>query len=526
MENKVSVLVAIFSVIVLSVYSQDDNAQTLPLTSHTAFYNMTPYEAESQPLGIRLGESLLPEDIQDIVNKHNELRTGVYPQSSDMEYMTWDNELAYMAQVWAQGCRFQHGNPPNTSPHTNIGQNIWAFTGSRDSPLSAVDATQDWYNEVVDYHYDSNSCNAGKVCGHYTQVVWAKTNKIGCGRVFCPYISSLRNAWFVVCNYGPAGNFQNEKPYHTGKPCQQCASGIGQCYDGLCRLCSDHDETCVCAQKCQCGRLNTRECSCDCADGWWGADCSRPCVDTHQWCNANPGWYDSTTCGWAPYIPPNCPRMCGLCKGGDQSIPCETSGDGGAGDDICNIKFSAFVYIAGKLYAFEGKQVWRFRGDGRLISDRAGDKARKYFKKLPKSPAGAFVLANGNVGFVKGSKIYRYAGKSLVQGYPKTLASLNLPKNFKAAFHRPEQGSSGKTYFMKGEQIWRLDEARQRLDNGYPKRIADVFPGAKNNPTGAFVNDNGVIHFVYGRKYYKVSSDNSVTSKAKTLTAKYRLPEC
>ena len=32
----------------------------------------------------------------------------------------------------------------------------------------ASDSTKDWYDEVSDYTYSSNSCS--KVCGHYTQV--------------------------------------------------------------------------------------------------------------------------------------------------------------------------------------------------------------------------------------------------------------------------------------------------------------------------------------------------------------------
>ena len=30
------------------------------------------------------------------------------------------------------------------------------------------------------------------------------------------------------------GNIPGEKPYETGDPCSQCASGSGNCEDGLC----------------------------------------------------------------------------------------------------------------------------------------------------------------------------------------------------------------------------------------------------------------------------------------------------
>ncbi|PIK38157.1 hypothetical protein BSL78_25009 [Apostichopus japonicus] len=165
-------LSVIFAIILSAANGQDEGNHdpNEPLVSHASFYNMTPYMADMQPLGIRVGETLLPSDRTDTLDRHNSLRGNANPQSSDMEYMSWDNELAYMAQVWAEGCRFVHGNPPNVSPYTQIGQNIWAFTGNRDNPRSPADATQDWYDEVYDYSYDSNTCASGKVCGHYTQV--------------------------------------------------------------------------------------------------------------------------------------------------------------------------------------------------------------------------------------------------------------------------------------------------------------------------------------------------------------------
>lgn len=219
--------------------------------------------------------------------------------------------------------------------------------------------------------------------------------------------------------------------------------------------------------------------------------------------------------------------MCGLCKGGDRSATCvEPTGDGNNEDPLCNLKYTAFTFIDGKFYAFQGSKLWRFRGNGRLISNRKGDKAKKFFKKLPKSPAGAFVYANGNVGFVKGSMIYVYSGKTLVSGYPKTLESLGLPKNFKAAFHRPDEGKGGKTYFMKGDKVWRYDEAKERLDSAYPKLINGVFPGLRSDPSGAFHDGEGTLHVVFSKKYFTVSEDNSISSKSKPISGKLRIPDC
>jgi hypothetical protein len=67
-----------------------------------------------------------------------------------------------------------------------------------------------WFNEKSDFDYTTNKCAAGKVCGHYTQVVWAKSTKVGCAYFTCNNVV-FKNT--VLCNYGPGGNFNGEFPY-------------------------------------------------------------------------------------------------------------------------------------------------------------------------------------------------------------------------------------------------------------------------------------------------------------------------
>lgn len=59
------------------------------------------------------------------------------------------------------------------------------------------------------------------VTGHYSQIIWADTNRVGCG-----FTSFRDNGTFetnlYVCNYGPAGNFVGLPSYKVGEPCSQC----------------------------------------------------------------------------------------------------------------------------------------------------------------------------------------------------------------------------------------------------------------------------------------------------------------
>ncbi|RHN71758.1 hypothetical protein MtrunA17_Chr2g0280301 [Medicago truncatula] len=84
------------------------------------------------------------------------------------------------------------------------GENLAGSTGD----LSGSDAVKLWVNEKADYDYNSNTCASGKVCGHYTQVVWRNSQRVGCAKVRC----DNNRGTFITCNYDPPGNF-GEKPY-------------------------------------------------------------------------------------------------------------------------------------------------------------------------------------------------------------------------------------------------------------------------------------------------------------------------
>ena len=43
--------------------------------------------------------------------------------------------------------------------------------------------------------------------GHYTQVVWGATTKIGCGRIQYKPSGAMSGKEMIICNYGAAGNF-------------------------------------------------------------------------------------------------------------------------------------------------------------------------------------------------------------------------------------------------------------------------------------------------------------------------------
>jgi uncharacterized protein YkwD len=122
--------------------------------------------------------------------------------------LAWSDELAAVAQKWAdtldaRGCAFEHNR-------TRFGENLAGGTGQTLKPRTVVEM---WYREVRLYDFARGGFDMKT--GHFTQLVWAATQRVGCGRTRCKTGMDL-----VVCNYDPAGNVetlyrQNVKPLCT-----------------------------------------------------------------------------------------------------------------------------------------------------------------------------------------------------------------------------------------------------------------------------------------------------------------------
>jgi uncharacterized protein YkwD len=125
---------------------------------------------------------------------HNSIRARLH-----IAPLTWSDKLAEHAQSWADALLarglFVHSKSP-------FGENLFKISGAHASPGLVVD---DWASEAQEYDYRTNHCR--KVCGHYTQIVWAATREVGCG-----VARDTRNEIWV-CNYDPPGNWVGKRPY-------------------------------------------------------------------------------------------------------------------------------------------------------------------------------------------------------------------------------------------------------------------------------------------------------------------------
>jgi len=150
-------------------------------------------------------------NVKSILGAHNAVRKSV-----GVPDLRWSNNLATYAQEWAnhlkstKGCGLQHR--PQTSKY---GENLfnasaikWSDGSVEQQKTTPKQVVDSWASEKANYKHASNSCQSGKVCGHYTQVVWKRSTEVGCAKAVCANKSQV---W--VCNYNPPGNFSGQSPF-------------------------------------------------------------------------------------------------------------------------------------------------------------------------------------------------------------------------------------------------------------------------------------------------------------------------
>jgi pathogenesis-related protein 1 len=150
---------------------------------------------------------------------HNAAREAL---EEGLPALTWSPEIADFSQEWSDSLADACGTIEHRD-QSRYGENI-AMRGSTrlDQPFAPEEAVDGWVAEVACWDFGTisgtESCDTACVadlnsngCGHYTQVVWRNTRRVGCGYSTCESGRFTYEIW--VCNYDPPGNFIGQTPY-------------------------------------------------------------------------------------------------------------------------------------------------------------------------------------------------------------------------------------------------------------------------------------------------------------------------
>eukprot|EP00111_Clytia_hemisphaerica_P004062 TCONS_00011639-protein len=115
--------------------------------------------------------------------------------------MTYDMELAKRAQTYAEYLlefdEWKHDAFRKYNGYeSGVGENLyWSSSASRTSTNAVVS----WYNEINNYNFTTGKSNGGDI-GHFTQLVWDSSTKLGCG------VAKGTGGTYVVSRYLSSGN--------------------------------------------------------------------------------------------------------------------------------------------------------------------------------------------------------------------------------------------------------------------------------------------------------------------------------
>jgi hypothetical protein len=235
-----------------------------------------------------------PDDMETILNLHNQFRVELVFPAAAMQKMYWDNDLATLACKHAERCSFAHDDPtlriiPIYTPTT--GQNIAMATSG--ASHTWIEQFSDMLNGERHYFCYGNSSTtvngaySGLCAGytaepyHYTQVLLESASAVGCAKSTCVYPDRIEQYW--VCNYRFMQTAsQAVYPYTlstNGQTCQNCPNTCTMNIPVVMNS-TYSDFTGVRGGLCDCGGnacqnggvLNVATCSCNCTNlpsGFW-----------------------------------------------------------------------------------------------------------------------------------------------------------------------------------------------------------------------------------------------------------------
>ncbi|XP_062410611.1 GLI pathogenesis-related 2 [Sardina pilchardus] len=123
---------------------------------------------------------------------------NTYRQQHGAAPLTLNRELSRSAQKWAKyllaSNKMQHSQ-------ADYGENLYYAWSSAPKQLKGKEAVDNWYNEIKDYSFSRPGFQSNT--GHFTQVVWKGSEKLGVG------LATDGKTSYVVCQYLPAGNISN-----------------------------------------------------------------------------------------------------------------------------------------------------------------------------------------------------------------------------------------------------------------------------------------------------------------------------
>ncbi|XP_003992355.2 stromelysin-2 [Felis catus] len=159
------------------------------------------------------------------------------------------------------------------------------------------------------------------------------------------------------------------------------------------------------------------------------------------------------------------------------------------------LSFDAVSSLRGEILFFKDRYFWRrsrwnLEPEFHLIST--------FWPSLPSGLDAAYEVNNKDTVFVfKGNHFWAIRGTEVQAGYPKDIHTLGFPPALGKIDAAVSDEEKKKTYFFVEDKYWRFDENSQSMEQGFPRLIADDFPGVGPKVDAVF-QEFGFFYFFRG----------------------------
>uniref|UniRef100_A0A8D3DG08 Collagenase 3 n=1 Tax=Scophthalmus maximus TaxID=52904 RepID=A0A8D3DG08_SCOMX len=170
----------------------------------------------------------------------------------------------------------------------------------------------------------------------------------------------------------------------------------------------------------------------------------------------------------------------------------------------CNpmLSFDAATELRGETIIFKDRFYWRLHPQ---MVEPEQTLIKSTWPSLPNKVDAAYENPEKDLVIIfSGIRMWALNGYSLVDGYPKYIHKLGLPKTVRKVDAAVHIGDTGKTLLFTEEEYWSYDEATGKMDSDSPRSIEQDFPGM-DDEVDAAVFHYGHLYFFHEHVQYEYS---------------------
>ncbi|KAM4741977.1 LOW QUALITY PROTEIN: collagenase 3-like [Anableps anableps] len=166
------------------------------------------------------------------------------------------------------------------------------------------------------------------------------------------------------------------------------------------------------------------------------------------------------------------------------------------------LSIDAVTELRGETIIFKDRFYWRLHPQ---LVEPEQTLIKFTWPYLPNKVDAAYEYPEKDLVFIfSGIRVWALNGYSLVDGYPKYIHKLGLPKSVRKIDAAVHIKNTGKTLLFTDEEYWSYDEATGTMDAGFPKSVERDFPGM-HDEFDAVTFHHGYLYFFHENLRYEFS---------------------